>query len=637
MAKSRILYWPGVGLVAPVTHAKLVYLEDGRTLHEYINGDSPDEGITFESLPGDGRVQRPATTDYCVIMMYGQSLSIGQETPAGFKEDAVENALMLDGGVHTVEAETLVPLMTGTGVNTYGDIMAGYQDPVVSAVKSFVNMYHQARPWDKTKFIAISLGVGGRAQSNFHSASRMPWASNHYLDTRVSPCFDALKAIADAEGKTISLSAVIWCQGETDYGGAWINDTYEQWAARQVDAMQGSYDAYYQGLRYLKDDIYALAQTKFGATQVAPPAFLCYSIGGQWIGNAKLSINMATVKMADSDDDTMLVGPNYCVPDYQAGHLSMNGYRWYGEFIGRALFNQFLGDYKEQPLRPVDFSIDGNKLTVTFNKGRLCFDTYTTNPVPNYGFVVRQGTAAQIDGAKENNTTYNVEITSVEIGADERTVVITCAVPLDGEAVDVIYAGNCGDFVGNEKGSGNLRDKTRWVSLTRYMNDAGDHGNLAATHSWVSRLATAEEQQTVATWVEGQTYGYLDEVLYTWHNNVYFCVSQMDENTTLPINADGGNSYTAWYPVPADATAVAFDEDVLETTGYAYHQKVLINVIQSATPICLQSRVGGSSGGNKVYPYKTVSYRPVDKDGNSIVGQRYPMHDWCINFYHRVR
>lgn len=634
MAKSRYLKENGA-LVAPVTHEKLVYLQDGRTLYDFRQGA---ELTLNETLAGDGRVQRPATTDYCVIMMYGQSLSIGQETPAAFKEDPVENCYMPAGGVQVVDAASLVPLMGGNGTNTYGDIMAGKQDPVVSAVKSFVNMYHQARPWDKTKFIAISLGVGGRAQSCFHSATRMPWADYHYLDTRVAPCFEALKNIADAEGKTISLSAVIWCQGETDYGGAWINDTYEQWAARQTTAMQGSYDAYYQGLRYLKDDIYALAQTKFGATQVAPPAFLCYSIGGQWIGNAKLSINMATVKMADSDDDTMLVGPNYCVPDYQGGHLSMNGYRWYGEFIGRALFNQFLGDWKEEPLRPVAFAIDGNKLTITFNKGRLCFDTHTTGAVPDYGFVVRQGTAAQLNAAINNSdTSYNVAITSVEIGEDEHQVVITCAVDLNAEAVDVIYAGNCGNFTANQKGSGNLRDKTRWVALTRYMDDALDHGNLTTGQSWTSALATQEEINTLQAWNENTTYSFGDRCLYTWNNSIFACTSQMDGNTELPINDQGGNSYTAWANVPDDPLAVDFDEAVLESTGYAKGAKVHIDVIESATPKCLQSRLGGAAGGNKIYPFNTISYRPEDAEGSSIVGERYPMQNWCINFYKRVK
>ena len=44
-----------------------------------------DDETAISKMAGDIKWQEPGLTDYCIIMMYGQSLSIGTPTPACFK------------------------------------------------------------------------------------------------------------------------------------------------------------------------------------------------------------------------------------------------------------------------------------------------------------------------------------------------------------------------------------------------------------------------------------------------------------------------------------------------------------------------------------------------------------------------
>ena len=598
-----------------------------------------DKPLGYVIDTGEITYQEIGKTDYAVIMMYGQSLSIGQESPAGYDDEPIDNCYMLRGGVHATSGDTLVPL-NASGMPIVDGILSGNQDSVVSAVKAFVNLYHKAHPEDtNTKFIACSLGVGGRSLVLFADEDRYSWASTSYMTERVIPCLTALKAIADAEGKTISLCSLIWCQGETDYTSSYINDTYAQWYARHASNFGGSLDAYKQGLHDLYDDIYAHAQSIFGASnQVAPPPFFAYALGGGWIGNAFLTINRATYELADELDTMWIVAPNYPVPDYNGGHLAMNGYRWYGEYIAKAMYYALIKKVAWQPLKPTSVELVNGNIEVNFDRA-VAFDTYTNDECPDYGFVLRQGTVSQLNNAKgAGSTEYNVAITSVTLSDDKKKITIVPSTALTADAVEVIYAGNVGTYSKRHfQGSGNVRDYDKWLALYNYKNDEGDHGNFATAPYW-SRV-TATESDTQAMWDSATTYAYGDVVRYTKNGTTYKCTSLRDGNTNNPpVTSDGMDGCgVAWEPIDYDDSVSLIDETVLAGNGYAFGAKINIKNIASVFGYStLQSLVGSSSGGNKTYPYNRVDYTPEDANGNSIVGSKYPMQNWCINFYVRL-
>jgi len=80
-----------------------------------------------------------------------------------------------------------------------------------------------------------------------------------------------------------------------------------------------------------------------------------------------------------------------------------------------------------------------------------------------------------------------------------------------------------------------------------------------------------------------------------------------------------------------------FDESVLVGSGYAYGATVNITEISSVFgKRTIKSLRGDDTNGNKVYPYTKVDYKPEDANGNSIVGKKYPMQNWCVSFYVRL-
>ncbi len=541
---------------------------------------------------GNVTLQEPGKTDYCILMMYGQSLSNGSENPAGFDDPVVEGCYMLGNNVWSTSGDTLNPLKVGGTVREDGVATGTRQDTIVSTVNSFVTLYHKERPWDKnTKFIACSLGVGGRTVAQLSGCKyregdqvtkRYPTCNEYNLDIRVKPFFEAVKAIADKEGKTISLSAVFWKQGESDYGTGHIGKTYDQWktvvdgnSGKTSCSMSGCRDAYYKGLTILKEDIFALAKQIFGEDQAARPVFMPYSVCGTYINNAYMTINDATSQMADDQDDVIQVGPTYVTPDYNGGHLSMNGYRWFGEYCAKALYHVYLKGINWRPMQPYNFEVSGNKIYIYINPivPPLRFDKYTLdNAYKDNGFIVRNGSVAELDSNKSASQ-LNVKITDISI--IENCVVLTCGeVESFTGAVEVIYAGQgASGYSGHNQGAGNLRDSDTWIPLYSYRQDSADHGSKNA--NWSSPItATDEDLSTLQYW----------------------------------------------------------DANYASQTKYSKGDKVLYNIIENVKPVVLESL----EDNNASRPYNPVNYHPQDVKGAVIVGKKYPMQNWCLNFYKRI-
>ena len=617
------------------------------------------DGNQGRAYLGNVALQEPGKTDYCIIMMYGQSLSNGSENPAGFYDQPTDNCFMLGSNVWNTSGTALQALSCGGTKRDDGVCTGTRQDTIVSTVNAFVNMYKKERPWDKnTKFIACSLGVGGRTVAQLSGAARYPYCNEHNLDTRVKPFFQAVKAIADNEGKTISLSAVFWKQGESDYGTGHIGKTYEEWkqvATEQAQssptsmAMSGSYDAYYKGLTYLKEDIFALAKEIFGDDQQCRPVFMPYSVCGTYISNAYMTINQATAQMADDQDDVVQVGPTYVTPDYNGGHLAMNGYRWFGEYCAKALYNVYLKGIDWHPLQPYNYEVQGNKIYIYMNTPvpPLRFDKYTIDNVyKTNGFTVRMGTVEQLDAAKTITSNSSLIQTITDIAIVENCVILTCGeIDEFTGAVEVTYAGQGqSGYSGHNQGAGNLRDSDTWQALNDYRNDAGDHGSRTTFTNWSAAVATDDDKSTLEAWSAEKTYSYGDKCLYEHSNGTtYRLTSNKDDNTGTPYSSGTTLRTSNRWNGSTKATEEELseleylDENYLSSTGYSYGDKVLFDAIEQDGPIVLTSNYGGASGGlNKTRPFNPVNYRPVDVKGESIVGKKYPMQNWCLNFYKRI-
>ena len=614
---------------------------------------------------GNVALQEPGTTDYCIIMMYGQSLSNGSENPAGFNDDVVDGCYMLGSNVWSTSGSQLQALKVGGTVRTDGVATGTRQDTIVSTVNTFVSLYRKERPWDKnTKFIACSMGVGGRTVAQLSgnkyadgnsTTRRYPNCNQKWLETNVRTFFQSVKAIADAEGKTISLSAVFWKQGESDYGTGYIGMSYDEWKAIQdaktttdSNAMQGSKDAYKKGLTLLKEDIFALAKEIFGDNQANRPVFMPYSVCGTYINNAYQTINDATIEMANEQDDVVQVGPTYVTPDYRGGHLAMNGYRWFGEYCAKALYYVFLKHMDFRPLQPESYEVKDNKVYIYINPivPPLRIDKYTPGDTyKNLGFSVRMGTVAQLDGWKSMTSGGLQTITDITLS--ENCIILTCGnIEKFEGAVEVSYAGQGeSGYSGHNQGAGNIRDCDTWQAKYNYREDSGDHGSRNSYTVWSAvRTATDTDKTTYTNWDKTTTYNYGDLCLYTIESTVYVIKSNKDDNTGFtPSNGSSWNAANIWAGSTKATeeeleTLQYWDETYASSTGYNYGDKVLFNMIEVDGPVVLTSNYGDAAGTapNKSRPFNPVNYRTQDVKGNTIVGKPYPMQNWLLNFYKRI-
>lgn len=527
---------------------------------------------------GNVAIQRPGMTHYCVIMMYGQSLSNGSENPAGFYDTPEEGCYMLGSNVWDVNGTKLNPLSCGGNRRADGVATGTRQDTIVSTVNAFARLFRANCPWGKdVKFIACSAGVGGRTVAQLSNAKRYPDCNEHNLDTRFRVALQNMKSIADKEGATISCSAVFWMQGESDYGTGYIGykEADVPRTAGTSQACGGSKDAYKKRLTELKEDIQALCKEVFGEDQQCNPVFFPYSVCGGYINNSYMTINAATAEMAEEQDDVIQVGPTYVVPDYNGGHLAMNGYRWYGEYCAKTMFLTFVHGLDFRPLEPYNFEVKDNKIYMYFNPmvPPLRFDHYTQAPLyKNEGFRVKMGTVAELD-AEKSGTSKDINITNIAI--IENCVVLTCDRTLAG-CIEITYAGQ------TRSGAGNLRDSDTFQSLYSYRSDIGDHGSRTTyTQDGVSK--------------------------YYW-------------NGSTPATDAELQTLQYWDPTYASQT------------GYSNGDRVLFNVIEQEKPIVLTS----TRDNNKTNPFNPVNYRPVDVKGTAITDRKYPLHNWCNNFYKRI-
>ena len=154
---------------------------------------------------------------------------------------------------------------------------------------------------------------------------------------------------------------------------------------------------------------------------------------------------------------TLLVAPKYFF-QYGSGangiHLTNVGYRWLGEYYGKAWFKAVVLGQTWSPLRPISEVLNGQNIDITFtgNVGNIVFSTTTDGTTsmptaPNYGF-------EYYDDATSSS------ISSVSITGSNSVRVTLSQVPT-GPNKRIRYAYTCSTCTAGGPGNGpygNLRD-----------------------------------------------------------------------------------------------------------------------------------------------------------------------------------
>jgi arylsulfatase A-like enzyme/sucrose-6-phosphate hydrolase SacC (GH32 family) len=384
----------------------------------------------------------PDPKAYTHLVMYGQSLSTGHEAGTALSADNVPGVYMLGqqvwfnyGNYDYIEIN---PLTGHPAFVMGGDLF----EPAIMGAANHIRLKGL-----EEHIIASSTGDSGKSIEDLSKESQVQRLYGVYTQA-----LHFGKRAAERTGSTVSCPAIFWLQGEWNY-------TQEGSGLTSGSKPDNTKEGYKSLLLTLKNNMQDDAQRIYGQSE--RPLFITYQTGGQYVRGRQLAIGMAQLEAANENADIVCAGPVYQMTNYNHGHLDANGYRWYGEMLGKVYNKVKVEGESFVPLQPKAIYRDANdarKLTVKFAVPvpPLVLDTKTLPLVANYGFSVYHSRKTQ-------------SIASVEITADD-AVTITCDDALDPAAdVEITYAGP------NTTGQGNLRDSDPCRSVFNYVDiDARD-------------------------------------------------------------------------------------------------------------------------------------------------------------------
>lgn len=419
----------------------------------------------------NSEVQRP-TAKYNHILMFGQSLSTSNEGWPVLSKIAVDGNLMW--GMSTRPNGRYVANFTPIGNSLLNPLKAVVQSDDGSAIltdaqvaalapgagnegegaevamtnfarKQFLQ--HHCLAADPSRlFVTSSCGVSGR------TVEQLSKGANPEFYLRLVQAARGVKNIANTEGATYCIPAIVWMQGEFNY----ISD-------RGGNTTKASYKAQLlaQSALWKADIVQAIAD------QTAPPAIITYQTGASFTRDDNdLSIGMAQWELSQEQPNWYMASPYYPYTD-KSGHLDPNGYRWLGHQLGKVFHRVVTLGQKWKPLSPSNVTISGTEVLIDFHVPcpPLVWDKPYVNLIAtdyvDKGFRVKDNAGV-------------IPIRSVSIVADTVVKIVLASVPSAGARVQ--YASHTAS-----QGNGCLRDSDATVAMDKYQYNAGT-GQYAAAN-----------------------------------------------------------------------------------------------------------------------------------------------------------
>ncbi|KIZ37386.1 phosphate ABC transporter substrate-binding protein, partial [Stutzerimonas stutzeri] len=335
--------------------------------------DAENKRLTAELLAKPNELTQPLESKYNHIITYGQSLASAAEGWPALSVAPRYDNLMLGqsprsaafsgaafkpvGEAAFTPLRAVVQQKSNAAVvldaEKVGKLAPQAQEEGESVEVGALNMarrlylHHLGRDTDPDHlFVASNASTSGRSIAQLSKTG----GTNEYL--RVTQAVDQAKALADAQQASYSISAFFWLQGEYDYshtnGGK--ND-----------------QAYYKAkLRQLRDDLYA-DTAKAIAGQEKMPAFFSYQTDAKSsVKDGSLAVGMAQWELAQEEPGWYLVGPVYPYTD-KGVHLSANGYRWFGQMLGKVYHRVVIERKGWTPLAPRQATVDGRDVLIDYH------------------------------------------------------------------------------------------------------------------------------------------------------------------------------------------------------------------------------------------------------------------------------
>lgn len=376
--------------------------------------------------------------DWVGIVGTGQSLAVGG-TPA-VTDTQPYNNLMLDlGNLRTWpfdaadEELSMAPLVepirrSGSGfprpypTNLWGETPhAAMANQITKLLLDFV----------EEDYITAHTVVGesGQPLSVIEKGAEETDATGHaYLATLFE--VEAIARLAAEQGKTYGIGAVVLTHGEAD----WDNT------------------AYAEGIVRLWEDYNTDLPLLTGQDKPIPMFVSQQHSFPEHVGSRSPSTQAQWQASLDHPGEIVCTGPKYQYDGHgDAVHLSVLGYRQYGEKLGEIYYEKVVRGRDWHPLQPIKATKDGGTVTVQFHVPvpPMVWDDDLSDP---HQEELTEWAAGR--GFEVKDASGRVVITAVEIVDD--TVVITCDEDLTESDVEVAYAASTGG-IPMEGGAGTIR------------------------------------------------------------------------------------------------------------------------------------------------------------------------------------
>ncbi|MGH0229541.1 hypothetical protein NKZ03_25980 [Sinorhizobium meliloti] len=411
---------PGYREVHIDEEGNIVYalLDSGEALS--VGADDGVPETTFSLIPGFG-------TEIVMAPSYGQSWAHGTSGQPAITLVQRFNSLMFNGGVRpridgesndpSVVMSSLVPLVESDAPGgTQGETpVSGFCEAAIERVAAENGIVYTDHQY---QFFGVAPAQGGQPIGNLSKGT----STYAYL----MQCVTEGYARAQELGKTFSVPAVHWWQGEGDYALGPV-----------------SFDYYLGALKKLRADIDADVRA---IVPDHPPVVLIVnqSLSHGVKGQPVPSVDLAMVQASIDDPYIVLAGPMYAYPAADNGHYTAQGYKHMGAVAGVAYKRTVIDGEKWESLRPINMVAQGNFAVIQFHvpKGPLVLDTVAIADPGDYGFTA----VGQAGEARD--------ITSVSLIGSDRVKIVA-----DGPIGKVRYAWTGGSFTGPLVGPrGCLRD-----------------------------------------------------------------------------------------------------------------------------------------------------------------------------------
>ena len=364
--------------------------------------------IGFQGFPSEG---------YIHIVLNGQSLSTGDNSyvpTTGILTDAVLDTYMLGNTPNDVTG-SLSQMRAAIASNPNGG-----ECPVVNCVYALKTMLNHTA-FCKAKIIGTAVGLGGQ------TIEQLSKGTGNY-NNRFLKSLDSVKLAIGEE--SVCCPAIVWMQGE-----------YNQSSTIQD---------YKEKILQLKNDMQADIMSKY--SQIYKPLFFVYQTSRFYVSEYP-TVAQALYEFANENSDVILMNPHYFCPTSDGGHLTANGYRWYGEYIAKSIFETVYHGNRFKAIQPKTVEINLDTITIK------CFvpflpmvvDTGLMTKQVNYGFALYHNDTDEIGIYDVTISPYGIIRIKTDVNLDE---------------LDNIYL----EYGGKKtNGAGNIRDSDEYVAFSDFI------------------------------------------------------------------------------------------------------------------------------------------------------------------------